>query len=418
VPGDRPPTTAPGPVRHAVLPAVALCALLTAASCGSGTPAATTGGGTSASSPSSSSAPPPSTLPAPWSGALVPVALPTGVQALRAVTCPAVDRCWAVGSTVATGTAGSSATVVTTSDGGASWKVQSVPSGVDYLAGIDCATVRACVAVGQVGTTGTGPGAVLATDDGGSVWTLQPVPAGTTDVTAVTCTTAARCTALGAVSGRVTALTGGGSGAPWATAGSLPPTVASATSVSCTDAVHCWATGIGQVGVGRTAGVVAATADAGTTWALQTVPGAVGALQGIDCATVGSGTTTGRAAPVDCTAVGTTATGIDGARQGQGVVLTTGTGGTTWTSAPVTPTGSDLTAVSCGAGPCVAVGSTVASAPQSGLVVLTRASGVTPGGWRRAVVAPVALPLTGVDCRSAGSCVMVGQSFAARLSGG
>jgi hypothetical protein len=339
------------------------------------------------------------------------------------VACPTAARCWAVGSTAATGAAGSTATVVATSDGGAVWKVQPVPAGVGFLAGIACATVRACVAVGQVGTTGIGPGAVLTTVDGGSAWALQPVPGGTTDVTAVTCTAAVRCTALGSVSGRVTALTGGAVDAPWVTAGGLPPTVTSASSVSCTDAQQCWAVGISQVALGRTAGVVAATTDGGATWTLQAVPPTVGALQGIDCGpgahgTTASTTVAGTPAPVDCTAVGTTATGLDGARQGQAVVLTTGSGGTTWAAAPVPPTGSDLTAVSCGAGPCVAVGSTVASVPQAGLVVLTRASGTAPDGWRRAVVAPAVLPLAGVACRSLTSCVVVGQSFAAHLTAG
>jgi len=402
----------PGGTRRRTAAAVALVTALATAACGTGG-SPTSGGGTTA----------PTQALAPFQGAFSTTALPAGIQTLQSVDCPSDSRCWAVGSTVGTAKVPATAAVAATADGGTSWTVQSVPATVGYLSGIACPTTRACTAVGQVGTAGAGPGAVLTTQNGGATWTLQPVPSGTTDVTAVACPTPKACTALADVAGRVTTLTAGGTGSPWTTGGALPTTVATATGLSCTDATHCWATVTSPVDVGHATGAVAATADGGATWVLQTVPTGTGVLRGIGC-TVGTGaggsaSTTGRAADaVDCAAVGTTATVAGATRSGQGLALTTTSGGATWTSAAVTATSAALQAVSCGAGPCVAVGSTVASAPEAGLVVLTGSAGAGSGGWRQAAVADVPLPLTGVSCRSLASCVVVGESVAAHLTSG
>jgi hypothetical protein len=384
----------------------------------------------------------PTQLLTPLQGSLSTVALPTGVQSLQAVDCPTAVRCWAVGSTVGTALAPSSATVVTTKDGGATWKVQNVPSTVGYLAGIACTSVRACTAVGQVGADGTGPGAILSTQDGGSTWTLQPVPAGTTDVTAIACAAAGTCMALADVAGRVTALSTAtptppptstsrtspattSSTAPaggWVSGGALPATVSSATGLTCTDTDHCWATVASPVGVGHAVGGIDTTTDGGTTWLPQTLPAGTGVLQGIDCTpstTVATTTTTAPTSPaVDCVAVGTTATGIGATRTGQGTVLTSTTGGVTWSSAVIPTTVADLSTVSCGAGPCVAVGTSVTAVPGSGVVLVAKSAGAYPSVWSRAKTDAVPLPLTGVSCTSLSACVVVGESMSGRLDTG
>ncbi len=386
----------------------ALLVVVATTACGSGSgPAA---GGTTT--------PPPMLLP--FTGAFATVALPPGIQALQDVDCPSTSRCWAVGSTLGTAKAPSTAAIVTTSTGGTTWTVQSVPSTVGYLTGIACPTTKACTAVGQIGTDGTGPGAVLTTADSGGTWTLQTVPTGTTDATAVACPTVEDCMVLADVAGQVTTLTAGGSGASWVAGGALPATVASATDLSCTDADDCWATVASPVGLGHVAGGVAATVDGGATWAMQALPAGTGALQGIDCVpgAASATTTTSVSTPVraDCTAVGTTATVTGATRVGEGLVLTTTTGGATWAQASVTPNSADLLAVSCGAGPCVAVGTTVSTVPTAGLVVLTGSAPAGPSTWRRAETADVPLPLTGVSCRSLSACVVVGETVSAHLS--
>jgi len=404
VPGE--PTTPRG-VPRLLAAVVLLIASVTAAACGAGTSPTASGGPTS--SPASSLGP--------WQGTLTADPLPAPVQSLRAVACPVARRCWAVGSTTATARSSAGPALVASADGGATWTPEAVPTAVGYLSAIACASVRACTAVGQVGLSGVGPGAVVTTTDGGATWALQTVPAGTSDVTAVACRPGGRCTALGVVAGRVTTLVPSSAG-PWLPTGPLPPAVSVATSLACTDGDHCWATATQAVDVGHVIGVVAVTSDGGTTWALQQVPVGTGALQGIDCTrgTSADGHATGSGA--SCTAVGTTATVLAGTRTGQAVVLTSADGGRSWTSDPVTATAADLLAVSCAAGPCAAVGTAVASAPKAGLVVLAASGGGPAAVWRSATVAPVALPLTGVDCVSLSACVVVGESVSARLSSG
>jgi hypothetical protein len=440
-------------------------ALVAVAGCGS--PATTSTGGST-----------PTVTPplAPWIGSFTTDTLPPTVQALRAVTCPTAKRCWAVGSTQGTGSTPSTATVATTVDGGSSWIVQPIPATIGFLSAIACSGPRACTAVGQIGSDGTGPGAVVSTLNAGATWTLEPVPAGTTDVTAVECGATGGCMALASIGGRVTALSSAGVGAPWVAGGALPSTVSAATGISCTNATLCWATGVSPDGLGHVSGVIVGTPDGGATWALEPVPPGLGALEDVACtptvppvipgisgAPGSSGTsgtpgrldapsatpvtvppssttssTTSSSAPsssvpsssvpatsttvpgsdVDCTAVGTTSTVVGAGRTGQAVVLTTSDGGLTWAPAPVTSTGADLLSVSCDAGPCAAVGSTVASTPGAGLVVLTGPAGNSPTGWRKAVVATVGLPLTGVDCRSLSTCVAVGESISAHLTTG
>lgn len=400
----------PATARRRLAAGLLLGILTGTAACGSGATPSTGGGGAVAAQPL-----------APFQGAVTTGTLPAGIQSLRDVACPSANRCWAVGATLGTARVPAAAAVLTSTTGGASWTVQPVPPTVGYLAGIACPTTRSCTAVGQVGTDGAGPGAILTTANAGSSWVLQSLPTGSTDVTAVDCPSTGTCSALADVAGRVTALGPGAPGAPWVTRGVLPATVASATALACTDARNCWATILSPVDVGHVAGSVAATADGGATWALQAVPTGTGALAGIDCtrrADPGTSTTSPAAAHVDCTAVGTTATGTGASRSGQGLVLTTTNGGSTWNPAPVTATSAALLAVSCGAGPCVAVGTTPAGAPQAGVVVLAGSSGAPSSRWRRAAVAGVPLPLTGVSCRSLSSCVMVGVSVSAHLAGG
>lgn len=402
MPDKRSPTPA---TRRFLAMAVAAVALGATAACGG-----------SMGSPSSGSTTGPSPSLGPWQGALTTTTLPAPVQTLRAVACATAQRCWAVGSTLATSSAPAGPALVATTDGGASWAVLTLPPTVGYLSGVACTSARSCTAVGQVGVTGVGPGAILTTTNG-TTWALQVVPPGTTDVTAVDCRVDGRCTALGVVSGVVSTLTPSHAGT-WVATGRLPAPASVATALSCTDATHCWATAAQSVDVGHVIGAIDVTSDGGATWAPQNVPVGTGALQGIDC-TPGTDTTrTATGTGASCTAVGTTATVLGGARTGQGVVLTTANGGSRWAAAPVTAASADLLAVSCTAGPCVAVGTTAVTAPQAGVVILTGTAGASGGIWRQAVTAPVALPLTAVACVSLSACVVVGESVTAHLAAG
>jgi hypothetical protein len=84
----------------------------------------------------------------------------------------------------------------------------------------------------------------------------------------------------------------------------------------------------------------------------------------------------------------------------------------------VPPTAADLLGVSCAAGPCVAVGTTVAMSPPAGMVILSGAGGSSAPQWRSAAATAVALPLAGVACVSLSACVAVGESTGAHLAPG
>jgi hypothetical protein len=144
----------------------------------------------------------------------------------------------------------------------------------------------------------------------------------------------------------------------------------------------------------------------------QAVPAGTGAINSVGCTSV---VTRSNSRTVTCTAVGTTSTVLNGTRTGRGVALTS-SGSATWTSEPVPANVADLLDVSCGAGPCVAVGATVATAAQGGVVVLTPAAGGSATIWRRSAAVTVALPLTGVSCVSLAACTVVGESVSARLA--
>lgn len=117
-------------------------------------------------------------------------AVPAGVAAFTAVSCPSAARCVALAH--GTGTSGTSGTggtagsgnslVLTSSDGGHSWKSAGPPTtSPTRLWSLSCPSVTSCWAVGS--WTGKDPdggpgGLILASTDGGVTWRVQPLPSG------------------------------------------------------------------------------------------------------------------------------------------------------------------------------------------------------------------------------------------------
>ncbi len=381
----------------------------------------------------------------PWVGNFVPAALPTPVNALSDVACTSSSRCWAVGSTTGGSGAPNGAALVTTADGGTSWTGQTIPSTVAYLSAIACSDRRHCIAVGQAAQYPGGQAASIATSDGGASWTLLEAPAGILDITAVTCRPDRRCVAVGTTPEGSTALVATSPTSGWMERGSLPAGISGATAISCTDDRTCWVTGRSPIDADHVKGVVAVSADGGTTWALEVVPTGLGSLNDVSCLpgpTTGSGAlptpsgpitappitappitiTTTAPAPIigvagaRCVVVGTSATVLNSARAGHGVLLTTDNGGATWSTRPVPETAAALTGISCTRlATCVAVGNTVASVPAAGVIVVSGSAG---GPWRSAPSVTGPLPLSSVNCVSVSSCVAVGESISEHLSGG
>lgn len=116
--------------------------------------------------------------------------LPRSVQFLSRVACPTVEVCMAVGIDTVDAGRRQVALVVTTSNGGRTWKRHRVPAGYTDLAGVACPTARLCEAVGL------GPTAALGTTDGGVTWSAQPIP-GSMYMLGVACPSRQTCEAVG-----------------------------------------------------------------------------------------------------------------------------------------------------------------------------------------------------------------------------
>lgn len=388
----------------------------------------------------------------PWTGTFTAVDLPAPVNSLTDVSCPTISRCWATGLTAGANGAPNGAAIVTSRDGGASWKPEAIPGVVGYLSTISCRDASDCVAAGQTGSVLGTLGLVLVTVDGGRTWSAPPAIAGTTDVTALTCLPNGHCLAIATGTAGTVAVTSTAPDTTWQTVGTLPPGITGATGVSCADDNNCWVTDERPVDVDHVIGTVSYTTDFGAAWTQESVPFGTGSLGGLDCApgapsnsslpfsssssttatttagaagapaaatttSVPPSTTTTTTLPgvpgFDCTVVGTTATTLNGARTGHGVILTTTDGGSTWTPERVPKTAAAFTDVSCPmVGPCVVVGTTLAATPEAGLVVLT---GNGPDVWKRSASVAVSQPVAAVSCPSLGHCVMAGETVSERL---
>jgi len=84
---------------------------------------------------------------------------PARLGILRAVDCPTVSRCYAVGQA----SNGISAVVYSTANGGQKWQPTSLPSSAGELDSVSCPEPTLCAAVG---TSRTGTAVVLTTADG------------------------------------------------------------------------------------------------------------------------------------------------------------------------------------------------------------------------------------------------------------
>jgi C1A family cysteine protease/photosystem II stability/assembly factor-like uncharacterized protein len=168
---------------------------------------------------------------------------PGTIWTLDDIDCVSATTAWAVGQEG----------VFKTTDGGATWKHQTVGlSSVDWLCGVDFVSPSYGWAVGWGGE-------VYRTTDGGASWTTQ-VSGVTVDLESVCFLDGQRGFAVGA-SGTVIATTNGG--ATWVKVG-----------VPATDDLNDVVFVGGDIGwIVGDYGTVMKAADGGVTWILQTVPG-------------------------------------------------------------------------------------------------------------------------------------------------
>jgi photosystem II stability/assembly factor-like uncharacterized protein len=105
-----------------------------------------------------------------------------GTTSLNGVTCSSSKSCLVVGGSL-------KAPILTTVDGGTTWKAPPAPSTEGALGAVACDTSQTCQAVGS--------GLSLSTADGGSTWGTQAMPGGIADITSVACPSATLCVGVG-----------------------------------------------------------------------------------------------------------------------------------------------------------------------------------------------------------------------------
>ena len=313
-----------------------------------------------------------------------PLLVPQGE--LAGVSCAALGACEAVGSTVDAGGHRVALAEGLTSSG---WAVQAVPSPAGAvstrLLAVSCPVVATCVTVGTT-TDASAKDHPLAEVWAGGAWHPSALP----DVdlgalVAVSCVTTTSCVAVGSApaAGGPVASAYRFDGTVWAGQTLAAPSAGELRGVSCR-VDGCLA--VGRVGDAPPAGTLAERFD-GTAWTSLPAPAAADELEAVACPTTAT----------DCIAVGSGDAGPvalhwDGAR---------------WTDLPVTgASATTLVAVSCAAAnACTATG-------ESGFSTeLERYDGT---GWSPQASAfdddVFDLDRGGVSCPTTQFCVAVGAS--------
>jgi photosystem II stability/assembly factor-like uncharacterized protein len=334
-----------------------------------------------------------------------------GIGGIEAVTCPAPLECVAVGTNASTTYA------LRTKDGGRSWSAQSMAAAVVSLSAVSCGSSSDCVAVGSQPVPGQQfsdafEGAVVATSDGGLSWRVVSLPSGVASLSAVSCATATRCLALGAPSGpvpagsyQVIAIATRNGGSTW----SPPVTIPAASAVqglSCSTASSCVAVGqqFPTSPPGPGIPVAEVTRDGGKVWDGHPLPGRGEEPTGISCASSSR-----------CVAVGAVTHGVLSGSTLQvslpagavvpGALMISSDGGVHWSLSTKLGVG-NLVGVSCPSPTsCTAVGRNRAG---TGPVLLTGDPGQTP----LSIAQPIngSGSLLGVSCHTIRFCELVGQS--------
>jgi hypothetical protein len=330
---------------------------------------------------------------------------------LAGVSCASPRACTAVGRYLGFYTVGYRSVVLRWN--GARWAVQATPDDIGAttsdLAAVSCAAPDACTAVGSFDQTPTRVTSLAETWNG-TRWQIQPVPSpvGATGsyLYAVSCTSPRACTATGYYtnrSGKALALAATWNGTRWQTSPAASPAGAAGSylyGVSCTSPRACTATGTYYISSGE--GLALAERWNGRTWRIQATPAPArnrgSYLGGVSC-------TRARA----CVAVGTYFDATDGTRP-----LTEAWNGARWRIQPVPSpagaTGSYLSAVSC-----TSLRACTSTGTRGQRTLAYRWDGntwrvqPTPNPPRSATSDDSSVSLNAVSCASASACTAIGD---------
>jgi hypothetical protein len=219
--------------------------------------------------------------------------LPLPGLTLVGALCQSATQCLVTGYQTLGDLAGNQAEIFHSTDGGSTWAPSTMPAAVGGISAIACPTTTRCIGVGS---------AVVVSNDGGVTWAYVPVNGGSPQLASIACASSTQCIAVGpnpagisnpAAPGLAVETTDGGSSFGVIT---LPAKTASVFDVSCASSTSCEAGG--AMGTGATSPTFVASSDGGTTWRNQAAPPGFSAVSGLSCPSAAG-----------CVAVGRTTTG-------------------------------------------------------------------------------------------------------------
>jgi photosystem II stability/assembly factor-like uncharacterized protein len=223
------------------------------------------------------------------------VAAPPGVLAIGSVVCPARSQCTVVVND------GAALWSARSADFGGTWqRLGNLPAGFVGTGAMSCTEGGPCLLGGFLPSgTGHGAGAVTLSPDGGQTWALASVPSGIGVLQGATCLTASECLAVGSTSTTVSdvvpalgqLLRSADGGHTW-TAAAAPPVAG--YGIACPSARLCALVGTkwtGEPAVGS--GAVAQSRDGGATFKESSTAYVPFPLTAVECPT-----------PVRCVAAG------------------------------------------------------------------------------------------------------------------
>lgn len=206
--------------------------------------------------------------------------VPKSAYTLNTISCPSTTTCYVAAE-------GESAPeVLMTANGGKSWTVQHLPSAMYGAFGISCHANTTCEVVGDTDTGSLPAGYIVGTTTGGKSWKVQSPPVGEGKVYSVSCASATVCVAggLGAItggkaSGTSSAIIGTRDGGAVWTSRIAPSGVIVDTSIACPTPSVC--EGVGELDT--TAAEMIGTSNEGVTWKAQTAPSKTDRLESVSC---------------------------------------------------------------------------------------------------------------------------------------
>jgi len=268
--------------------------------------------------------------------------------------------------------------VLTTTNGGASWKKRSLPKNLGDIGPISCGSTTFCAAPVIKGPLGPNvKESLLVTRNGGSSWTVVTAP-NDDQVQDVSCPAAATCfgTSYLGSNGVIDKTTDGGR--KWKT---TKAPAAGLTKISCSSATHC-------IALAEDGSAFIYTTN-GSSWHLVTAPGSP-ELGTISCSSQSA-----------CDAAGSNSS--DTAH----VVLATANGGKSWTTKSLPAALDEVTGIACGSAKrCIVVGEVEVTSTSSNKAIFATTNGGS--SWTKQSLPSGTDSISGAWCSAKAYCLASG----------